>query len=399
VLVSTSPDSGSVNAPDKGEAEFQFDEVVSERPSGAASLSTLVLISPRDGEPHVEWHRSRITVRPRNGWRDNTVYTITVMPGLSDLRNNTFRSPIVSVFSTGPSMPSTLVSGIVYDWVSGSPARGATVEAMTPDSTTYVAATDSSGTFALMHIPAGPYILRAYQDADHSREIGQREAWDSTSIALADTSIRDLYLFVHDSAGPRITTISVRDSLHLRVTFDKPISPRQALDSTLFSLVTTDSVPVRVVSARRASGAEGVPAESAAVNLPTSVVPVPPVRRDTAAAAPPVRPVLPAAAAAVPPRPKRQSPAIVVVLEVATPLPPETNYRLTATGILNLLGLPGTSSRGFATPRPAPRAPAAGDSAAVVPPDSIRPPPITPPPPLQPDSMKQRLSPAAHLFR
>ena len=34
------------------------------------------------------WRRDRITVRPREGWRPNTMYRVELLPGVSDLRNN-----------------------------------------------------------------------------------------------------------------------------------------------------------------------------------------------------------------------------------------------------------------------------------------------------------------------
>src|SRR5215207_8511048 len=81
------PDTGAVNVK-PARVVFRFDEVVSERPQGATSLRDLFIISPRQGEPDVDWRRDAITVRARRGWRANTVYTVTMLPGLTDLRGN-----------------------------------------------------------------------------------------------------------------------------------------------------------------------------------------------------------------------------------------------------------------------------------------------------------------------
>ncbi|MGI9077967.1 MAG: hypothetical protein ACR2G6_11680, partial [Gemmatimonadaceae bacterium] len=60
VLLKTLPDSGAVNARPSKWAIFTFDEVINERPQGAATLDMLVLISPRDGAPRVDWRRSSL---------------------------------------------------------------------------------------------------------------------------------------------------------------------------------------------------------------------------------------------------------------------------------------------------------------------------------------------------
>ncbi len=88
-IVSISPDSGQTNVNLK-HVEFKFDEVVSDRPVGAAQLDQIFLISPRNGQPDISWHRTRIDVRPKNGFRANTTYRVTMLPGLVDLRGPTF---------------------------------------------------------------------------------------------------------------------------------------------------------------------------------------------------------------------------------------------------------------------------------------------------------------------
>ena len=66
-LLKTTPDSNARNVT-SNEVNFQYDEVLSERPGGASSLEGLVLISPRDGAPRVGWHRTRISVRGHKNW-------------------------------------------------------------------------------------------------------------------------------------------------------------------------------------------------------------------------------------------------------------------------------------------------------------------------------------------
>jgi Bacterial Ig-like domain/Carboxypeptidase regulatory-like domain len=344
VLLTTAPESGAVNVrPDR--VDFRFDEVVSERPSGAPSLDQLVLVSPTDGLPRVDWRRRSISVRPRRDWRANAVYTVTLLPGITDLRGNVLRSGRSVVFATGSTIPDTRIAGTVYDWVAGTPARGAAVQAIAlPDSTRYVARSDTVGRFVLPHVPPGTYSLRGWIDANNNRDLDEREAYDSTSITVRDTSSVTLLAFVHDTLPPRINTVQPLDSVTLRIEFNQPLDPEQRVDTSLFRLTAADSSVVPLRAALSADVWERARADSLA-------------RADTTRRAParPARPARPAAPAErdsiILPRPIPVS-RFVVLTGVA--LQPETTYRLVAVEARNLLGRAGTSARVFTTSRRAP---------------------------------------------
>jgi hypothetical protein len=74
-------------------------------------------------------------------------------------------------------------------------------------------------------------------------------------------------------------------------------------------------------------------------------------------------------------RPSRPAPETEVVVVLGRALAPATTYRLSAVEVRNLLRVPRTSDRNFATPKPP-----APDSAAA-PADSLRPRPDSAPPP------------------
>ena len=338
VLIATAPESGAVNVrPDR--VEFRFDEVVSERPSGASSLDQLVLVSPTDGLPRVDWRRRSITVRPRRDWRADAVYTVTLLPGVTDLRGNVMKSGQSVVFATGATIPDTRIAGTLYDWVAGTPARGGAVQAIAlPDSTRYVARADTAGRFVLPHVPARTYTVRGWIDANNNRDLDPREAYDSTSITLRDTASITLLAFVHDTLPPRINTVQPLDSVTLRVEFNQPLDPEQRVDTTLFRLTTADSSVVPLRAALSADVWERARADSLARADTTRRAPVraaPPARRDSI--------VLP-----------RPVPVSRFVVLTAVALRPETTYRLVAVDARNLLGRAGTSARVFTTSRRAP---------------------------------------------
>ncbi|MFN2400048.1 MAG: Ig-like domain-containing protein [Gemmatimonadaceae bacterium] len=353
-IVSISPESGSVNAAPRS-VTVRFDEVVNERPGAAPDLSGIVLISPRDGTPRVDWRRTAISIRPRRRWKANTVYSVTVLPGISDLRGNTTKQGATVIFSTGPTIPRTRVSGVVFDWVAGRPAGRAAVEVIPPSDTTnvYVTQADSLGRFSLEALPPSEYRIRAYLDPNNNRALDPREAWDTVRVALTDTANAELYTFVHDTNPPRVSNVEVRDSITLRVTFDKPLDPGTALDTTMFRLRGADSVDIPVLLVREAREWEKARADSAELRDSLArpagdSIPFP-VRRQPADTA----------QVETPPGLNRRTPISEVVIQVYPPLKAGQSYRLRALGARGLLGAGGTSQRVFALPKAAtPRVPA-----------------------------------------
>ena len=320
-LIGIAPDSGSVSVTPRS-VIFRFDEVVTETPPGAASLASLFVISPQHGTPIVQWQRDEIAVRPRRGWRPNTVYSVTLLPGLADLRGNVRREGAATLFATGPVIPATTITGVLYDWAAGTPVPAGLVEAMTPDSTTYIAYSDSAGEFALRHLPAGSYAVTGVIDGNKNRALDPREPWDTATVALVDSARIELFAFVHDSIGPRISAVAAPDSMTLRVQFDVPVDASVPLDPAWIRVLGPDSIPVA----------------AAAVTRP-EVVAV-----DTSAGA--LRQVEPAMSRA---RPYRE-----VVLTMASPLQAGARYTVEANGFPGLLGRTVQSRRTITIPAPPP---------------------------------------------
>lgn len=301
---------------------FRFDEVVSERPTGVPSLSALFLISPRDGEPRVDWHRDELSVRPHKDWRKNTAYTITMLPGLSDLRGNTRNTGAVTVFSTGPEIPKSHIGGTLFNWTEGRPITRGIVEARLRSDTmvAYVTSPDSLGNFAIPYVPPGQYILRGFSDDNSNRGLDRRESFDTAGVNLTDSSHVDLYAFIHDSIGSRLQSANMRDSVALDISFDNPISMTPPVTPAQIRVRGSDSTDVGVLS-----------------------VATPP--RDTSAAAK---------------RVKRPAPPRTLTIKLAHPLSPRLVYRVRVVDVRNLIGVLRTSDvliSGTAAKPPAPAAP------------------------------------------
>ena len=377
-IIAVTPDSGQVNVKTK-EVQFRFDEVVSDRPTGAASLDRMFLISPRNGEPRVGWHRSRITVRPERGFRDNTAYRITMLPGIADLRGNVRKDGASLIFSTGPSFPTLGIVGTVFDWTAQGVAKSAYVEAMSKRDTTvvYLSATDSSGQFDLGPLPAGEYTVRALIDQNSNRAFDRNEKWDSVSVVVAATrpSI-ELDVIERDSVPPAFTDATVNDSVTMTLSFDKPLDPTIPLQPALVDLKRADSSAINVTRVEwatafqreraaadsvrradslRAAGGRGNPPPAAVPPTPSRLRPAPPPRKPRS------------------PAPER---SIVITVSPTTPMLPGQTIRVTTRALRNLVGHSSELTRTVAVPKPAPPR----DSTQKARPDTARPPRRPPPP-------------------
>jgi hypothetical protein len=253
-LVATVPDTMAVLAEFDDDVEFQFDEVVAEGGTpnfglGTGDLEKLIILSPDSQVPSVSWKRSRITVRPREGWRPNTVYRVEFLPGVADLRGNRSVEGRVLTFSTGGPRPTTTLRGLVVDWSTQRPQRLALVEALLlPDSLAYRSLADSAGRFVLGPLPRGEYLVYGILDQNTDRRFQPREAFDTARVAAGRDSAGELWAFRHDTLPARVTQVELHDTLSLALTFSQQLDPWQRLppDSVRVRLLP-DSTPVPVL--------------------------------------------------------------------------------------------------------------------------------------------------------
>ena len=323
-IVSVTPDSGAVNFRDD-HVTFQFDAVVSDRPSGAPTLEGLFLISPRDGTPRVSWERNRIEVRPRRGFRPNTAYSVTMLPGVADLRGNTMRQSRTIVFSTGPTIPPYAIRGRAFDWLGDRPAANALIEVVRlADSVVYAGTADSVGQFAIGPLTSGAYSARLIMDNNRNRALDPSEPWDSVAVVVREVSpFIELLAAQRDTIGPRLLTVTVRDTVTLVANFDRPLDPGATLTPESFRILGADSARVPIARVAAASP------RAATDTLP----------RDTTRTQGITRSVIP--------RPSTPPPASAVTLQVAagSALRPGASYRVVALNARGLLGAVRTSDR------------------------------------------------------
>ncbi len=390
-VLATVPESLAVLPGFDGAVVFRFGEVISVGSSpndglGTGDLERLILLSPDSQVPRVSWRRTRITVRPRDGWRPNTVYRVELLPGLLDLRRNRSDSGRVVTFTTGAPVPAAELSGRIGDWTTGRAAARALVEAvLLPDSLPYRAVADSTGRFRIAPLPAGEYLVVGVVDQNNDRRRQPRELWDSVRVAAGDSAPAHVWAFPRDSAGPRIQGVAPRDSLTATVTFTQYLDPSQRLDSAAVRvLLLPDSTPVPVLTLlpRAEHDSTYAPRPAATDTLAprdsAGKRPAPAAVRDSAprpvrrVAPEPARGGPPAAAAPAPDGFTRPPLQKELVLRLGRPFAEERNYVVQVTGVRNANGVAADVTGGLSVPaRPKP---AAADTLA-------RPDPLVPPVP------------------
>jgi hypothetical protein len=189
-------------------------------------------------------------VHPKDGWRENTVYRIELLPGIADLRGNRSLTGRVISFTTGAPLPESTLRGLVVDWGTQRAQRQGLVEAvLLPDSLVYRGITDSIGRFVLGPLPRGEYLVYGVLDQNNDHRRQPRESYDSIRVGAGRDAVGELWAFRHDTIPARISTAEYGDSLSIALTFSQPLDPYQRLpaDSVVVRLLP-DSVPLPVLA-------------------------------------------------------------------------------------------------------------------------------------------------------
>ncbi|MCC6928429.1 MAG: Ig-like domain-containing protein [Gemmatimonadaceae bacterium] len=380
------PDTNAVNVRG-GSIAFDFDKVINERPMGASSLAGLFLISPSYGEPSVSWRRDFIAVSPKGGFRANTTYHVRMLPGLTDLEGNVDSVTREFVFSTGPVIAKAHIRGNIFDWQSEKPGQLALIEAFpiptSKDSLRYLTLADSLGRFDLANLPVGEYLLRGIIDQNKNRLLDPRELYDTMKVALVDSARREILAYVHDTIGVGIQTVTLMDSMTIRLQLDRALDTAFVIDASHFSLKKRDSSVVAIArtqsrqaydlaqergrktkaiqdSLRRAAKEDSSRADSA--KRDSAKAPAPPPPPTNRRTLPPRRAQIDSAidrltgrdtvAKEPPPKPSKPSPVNELIITTAAPLAPGTQYRIRAVELPSLLRRRRSSERVFSTPKP-----------------------------------------------
>jgi hypothetical protein len=325
-VVSITPDSLATVTAFQGPVVFSFDERLSER----GIDDRIVWVSPRTSGVRVDHRGSTLRVSLRAGWEPNRIYHVTVLPGIADLFGNRRTEAITTVFSTGPEIPETRLVATVVDRLTGRPAVGARVEAITPDSLVYALPVDTAGVADFRRLPLAEYRVRAYTDVNRNRELDAFEPRDLGTVVVssADSVGIALSIVAPDTTPPQLATIRVSGE-NLEARFDDHLDPEQPLGGRV-QIIGPDGAHVTVAQV----GVGSLPREQEQQDQPQA--------EEEAGAAPR----------------RARLPSQTLVIRPAVELEPGAEYRVRISGIRNVVGLAADVEGTFTAPeRPAQAAP------------------------------------------
>jgi hypothetical protein len=400
-IVTVRPESGAVVPAWKDDAVIQFDEVIDEMASGSSGgggggvaltgLARQVILSPVRGDVRVSWGRTRIRVKPKEGWKPGRVYHLELRPGIVDLRRNVLKTGRVIVFSTGPAIGHATLGGTALHWVEQRALVGALIEAVpVSDSAGYVTLADSSGRFHLDALTPGRYVVYATADQNTNRHRDPREPFDSATVTLDSAATVAIYAFVHDTTGPRLRGATQLDSLMVRLEFTQPLAAGVPIDTARMRVLQLpDSTPVSVAAVLNQRQYDSLTAEAKKATQADSTRRDSSARRDSTPAGAPLAAAQRAPAArGAPPGVRdtvaakdtaevhrllalRPVPYDKLVLRFSRPLAPETRYVIRVGGAVNLNGAIGDAQSVVlltAKPPPPPKADTTHNAPRTTPP-------------------------------
>ncbi len=175
-LVSSTPDNGQKNF--KGtNIELSFDEFVKLK-----DAKEEILISPSPGaKTKFSAIKNRVTIVPENPWKDSTTYSIAFRNGIQDINESNPTDDLHLAFSTGPTIDSLKLSGLVTEAFKEKPAEKMTVALYQSDTfdifqhkPTYFTKTNKTGRFQIQNMKAGKYYVYAFNDKSKNAKVDSK---------------------------------------------------------------------------------------------------------------------------------------------------------------------------------------------------------------------------------
>lgn len=188
VMVSSTPAPGSVNV-SNGRIDIVFDENITlDDP-----MNKIVVSPPQKKQAQISSNGRRVRITLRDTLRDSTTYTVDLADAVRDLNEGNILDGLAIDFSTGPSIDTLMISGIVFEGRTLEPAQGMIVgvystpvadTALTTLPMDRITKTNALGRFTIRNLKPGSYRVFAINDLNHDFH------WDrSEDISFLDRDI------------------------------------------------------------------------------------------------------------------------------------------------------------------------------------------------------------------
>lgn len=188
VVVSSTPAPGSVNV-----SNVRIDIVFDENITLDDPMNKIVVSPPQKKQAQISSNGRRVRITLRDTLRDSTTYTVDLADAVRDLNEGNILDGLAIDFSTGPSIDTLMISGIVFEGRTLEPAQGMIVgvystpvadTALTTLPMDRITKTNALGRFTIRNLKPGSYRVFAINDLNHDFH------WDrSEDIAFLDRDI------------------------------------------------------------------------------------------------------------------------------------------------------------------------------------------------------------------
>lgn len=212
VLVKVVPETNVLGVPLEGAVfTFTFDEYFTVK-----TPTNIFLSPPLNKPPKYKIHGKSIQISFEEPLDSNTTYTLTLANAIADNNESNMFPGFTYVFSTGDSIDSLMITGIVQDCSTLAPVKGITVmlykdladSAVILSKPFAAAKTDDWGFFCIRNLPDTNFRLYAVKDDNNNNVYDPAE---NELIAFVDSVIRPT-MVVNDSL-PELRAYDMKDTL------------------------------------------------------------------------------------------------------------------------------------------------------------------------------------------
>ena len=242
-FVRANPAPGSVNV-DPSNIYIDFNELVNVKDA----FQKVVLSPPGKSTPRVSTRGRRVVVNITDTLLPNTTYTIDFGDAIEDNNEANKLSGFAYTFSTGPTLDSLRISGMVIGAEDMEPQQGVFVGAyITKEDSAFIrmpfdrlARTDEYGRFIIRGLQDTTYRLFALKDLDNDKHYANPEediAWFEDTIRptseriMTNDTIRDLYTGAVDTVVQRERTRYLPNNVLLRM-YNTGLKPQYLVSYT-----------------------------------------------------------------------------------------------------------------------------------------------------------------------
>ncbi|MFQ3608339.1 MAG: Ig-like domain-containing protein [Chloroherpetonaceae bacterium] len=229
-IIAVFPDSGALRV-QTNKLRVRFDKYVVTQ-----TLRNALFFSPRIEDYEVESDGKEAEIILYEPLKANRTYACTITKALTDTRGNSLAQSYTFAFSTGTTIDSGIISGVVYS-ADNRFIKGATLFAyFIPDGDTlfadtlnpshtqpdYIAQTSEDGRFQLSFLKTGAYRLFAVMDKNQNLlfDAGELFAVPFDSVYTGKTNIR-LRLTEHDTTPIELQSANAYTSNRIALRFDR----------------------------------------------------------------------------------------------------------------------------------------------------------------------------------